>query len=71
MLNNLTFFLNAVPGNRVFFYVLTNFMITFDRLQLYYFHRQNLTYYSEALLSNADTLVTERGSYLQMLFQSC
>jgi hypothetical protein len=70
MLNNITLGLNSVPGNRLFLFILTNFMITFDRLQLYYFHRQNLTYYSEVLLSNANTLVAERGSFLQTSFQN-
>lgn len=42
-MNQLTLILNKIPGNRIFLFTLTNFMLTFDRLQFYYFHRQNLT----------------------------
>ena len=65
MFNNLTSGLNAVPGSRVFFYTILNFLSTFDRLQFYYFHKQNLTYYSEILLSNANALNINKGSFLQ------
>lgn len=35
--------LNQLPGSRVFCSYLMNFYIDFDRLQFYYFHKQNFT----------------------------
>ncbi len=71
MLNKFTLFLNRIPGNRIFFSVLMNFLITFDRLQLYYFHNQNFTYYATVLLSNVNTLEIDRGNLPQTFFQDC
>lgn len=65
MLNDFTRTLNSVPGNRIFLSAIMNFLITFDRLQLYYFHRHNLSYYSNVLLANINTLETEKSSLLQ------
>ena len=63
--------MNKLPGNRIFSYTLTNFLSTFDRLQFYFFHKQNLTYYSYVLLSNANELALERGSLPQNLIDNC
>jgi len=63
--------LNKLPGNRIFLRALTDHMITFDRLRFYYFHRQNLTYYSNILLSNVNTFGLDQGSLCQDIFQSC
>ena len=52
MFNNFTGSLSVVPSSRLFLYSLLNFLITFDRLQFYYFHSQNLSLYSEILLKN-------------------
>jgi hypothetical protein len=46
-------------------------MITFDRLRLYYFHRHNLTYYSDLLLSNIQTLALDQGSLTQDVINDC
>jgi hypothetical protein len=54
--NNLTTTLNKIPGSRIFFHTLSGYMLTFDRLQFYYYHRNNLTFYSELLLGNVDAL---------------
>ena len=35
--------LNQLPGSRIFCSYLMNFYIDFDRLQFYYFHKQNFT----------------------------
>lgn len=43
MMNNFTTSVNNYPGNRIFLYTITNFMLAFDRLQFYYFHKQNLS----------------------------
>ena len=71
MFNNYTSNLNSVPGNRVFFYTLTNFLATFDRLQFYFYHKQNLTYYSKILLSNVNTISLDRGSLTQKMIENC
>ena len=54
--NNLTRNLNKIPGSRIFFHIISGHMPTFDRLQFYYYHRNNLTFYSELLLGNVDAL---------------
>ena len=61
MMNNFTTSVNSYPGNRIFLYTITNFMLAFDRLQFYYFHRQNLSSYSNVLLANVNILAEERG----------
>lgn len=71
MLNNFTTGTNSFPGNRIFLYTITNFMLTFDHLQFYYFHRHNLSYYSDILLSNTYTLAEERGQFPQRLLRNC
>ena len=69
--NNVTSSLNSLPGSRVYFSAILGFLSTFDRLQFYYYHRQNLTYFSERLLSSVNTMALERGSLLQNLIQDC
>ena len=71
LLNNFTSSMNAVPGSRIFTYTLTNFLVNFDRLQFYYYHKQNLSYYSEIFLSNINTMQIEKGSITQNLLKSC
>ena len=71
MLNNFTSSMNIVPGSRIFTYTLTNFLVNFDRLQFYYYHKQNLSYYSEIFLSNINTMQIEKGSITQRLLESC
>ena len=46
-------------------------MLTFDRLQLYYYHRQNLTVYSKMLLSSINSIANDRGTLYQQLLQDC
>ena len=69
-LENFTESVNLFPGSRVFTYSLTNFLLTFDRLQFYYYHNQNLTYSSYILLHNANKMSLERGSITQKLVES-
>ena len=71
MMNNFTQGVNSYSGNRMFLYTITNFMLTFDRLQFYYFHRHNLTEYSNMLLSNVNVLAEERGQLFQRFLRSC
>jgi hypothetical protein len=71
MLNNYTQALNKIPGSRIFAYTLTNFLSAFDRLQFYYYHEQNLSYYSEILVSNVNTLIVDKGSIGQTILYSC
>ena len=71
MVNYLIETTNKIPGNRVFLRSLTDHMITFDRLRFYYFHKQNLTYYSASFLSNINTLGLNQWSLCQDLVQSC
>ena len=70
-MNNFTTGTNTFPGNRIFFFTITNFMRTFDRMQFYYFHKNNLSEYSTILLSNINTLAEERGQLPQTLIRSC
>ena len=67
LFNNFTRVINKLPGNRIFFYTITSYLATFDRLQFYYYHDHELTQYSELLLSNANELAVERGSLPQYL----
>ena len=67
LFNNFTRTINKLPGNRIFFYTITSYLATFDRLQFYYYHDHELTQYSELLLSNANELAVERGSLPQYL----
>ena len=69
--NNFTSSMNAVPGSRIFAYSLTNFLVNFDRLQFYYYHKHNLTFYSEIFLSKINTMQIEKGSITQRLLESC
>ena len=62
---------NNMPGNRIFFYALTSFMTSFDRLQLYYFHRQNISEYSNILLSTVNTISDDRGQLPQKILRNC
>ena len=50
---------------------MTDFLITFDRLQFYFYHKHKLTYNSYILLANVNTLAIERGSTIQKLFENC
>ena len=54
--NNVTNKLNSLPGSRIYFYSILNYLSSFDRLQFYYFHRQNLSYYSERILSSINRM---------------
>ena len=54
--NNMTDNLNSLPGSRIFLSSILGFLSAFDRLQFYYFHRQNLSFYSEKLLSNVNKM---------------
>ena len=70
-MNAITKAVNSIPANRMLFYSVMSFMITFDRLQFYYYHRQNLTESSTALLSNIDTMVQDRGQLPQTILENC
>lgn len=69
MLNSFIRTLNSVPGNRIYLSAVMSFLVTFDRLHLYYFHHHNLSYYSNILLSNINTLETEKSSILHQVLQ--
>ena len=71
LLEQTTGSINKIPGNRIFFETLSDFLISFDRLQFYFYHRHNLTYNSYLLLSNINKMAIERGSLTQELFESC
>ena len=71
LFNNLTSAVNSLPGSRVFLYSISNFFSAFDRLEFYYYHKQNLTYYSNVLLSNINTISLEQGSLPQQLLEVC
>ena len=69
--NNITKGVNSLPGNRVLFYGFSSFMITFDRLQFYFYHHQNLTQESETLLSSINKMADEKGELMQTLLTNC
>lgn len=52
MNNNITTIMNQMPGNRVFLNVIMNQYRLIDRMQFYYYHQLNLSYYSDVFLSN-------------------
>ena len=58
--------LNSIPGSRVFFSFLMNFYISFDRLQFYYFHKQNFTQYAQIFLSSVHYFQEAKGSLAEM-----
>ena len=69
--NNITKGVNSLPGNRVLFYGFSSFMITFDRLQFYFYHHHNLTQESETLLSSINKMADEKGELMQTLLTNC
>ena len=46
-------------------------MLTFDRLQFYYFHRHNLSENSNILLSNVNVLAEDKGQLPQKFLRNC
>ena len=71
MLNNITQTLNQIPGNRIYLFLIMNFFSVFDRLQFYYYHRQQQTASAEVFLSGINTMALERGSLLQNILNNC
>ena len=69
--NPLTSTTNLLPAPRVFLKAFTMNLVAFDRLRFYYFHRHNLSVFSNALLSGAYNLSLEQGSMLQNLMEDC
>ena len=57
--------LNKIPGGRYVFYSILGFISPFDRLHLYFYHPQNLTYYSRLLLETAKDITEETGGLTQ------
>jgi hypothetical protein len=41
---------NSIPGGRIYLKIILDFFPNFDRLQFYYFHKQNFTYYAQYFL---------------------
>lgn len=70
MNNNATTFINQLPGSRIFLNFLANQYRLLDRMEFYYYHHQNFTFYSEIFLSNVSTMMREKGSIFQILIQS-
>ena len=65
MFNNFSAAVNSIPGGRVMFSIILNFYNNFDRLQLYFFHYQNLTNNSNTFISMINTLQNKKGSLFQ------
>ena len=60
-----------VPGNRIFIKSLTDYLLTFDRLEFYYLHKQNLSEYSSILFNNAHSIALDKGSLVQKMIEKC
>jgi hypothetical protein len=67
MNNKFNSFMNAIPGSRIFFTYLMGYYINFDRLQLYYYHKQNFTEYATIFLYAIYLLKQQQGSLVQEL----
>ena len=63
--------LNSLPGSRIYLSTVLGFLSALDRLQFYYFHRQNMSFYSEKLLYNVNKMALQRGSLAQNLLEGC
>lgn len=50
--------INKLPGSRIIVSCVADFMKIFDRLQFYYYHHQNLTYYSTMLLTVVNSVMS-------------
>lgn len=70
MNNNVTTIMNQLPGNRIFLNVIMNQYRLIDRMQFYYYHQLNLSYYSDVFLSNVNEMALEKGSLLQVILQN-
>ena len=50
MLDDFTTAVNKMPGGRIFMETVTDFLPVFDRLQFYYYHKHNMSLYSNILV---------------------
>jgi hypothetical protein len=70
MFNIFTKTINSVPGSRVVFNGLLSFFSNFDRLELYYYHQQNSSYYSTIFLKAINLLEQEKGILVENIIKS-
>jgi hypothetical protein len=47
-----------------------NFYINFDRLQFYYYHKQNFTEYADMILSAVYILQEDRGGLIELMVRT-
>lgn len=59
--------LNYIPGTRIVGNFLMRFYKNFDRLEFYYYRRQNLTIFADIFLSSIFNMQQEKGTMLEML----
>lgn len=69
MFNIFTKTINSVPGSRVVFNGLLSFFSNFDRLELYYYHRQNNSYYSTIFLKAINLLEQQKGILVENIIK--
>jgi hypothetical protein len=60
--NSFNSILNQLPGSRIFLGFLMGFNIEIDRLQFYYYHKQNLTEYATIFLEAIHIFKQQQGS---------
>jgi hypothetical protein len=53
----------AIPGSRIIFGEFLNFMISFDRLQLYDYHHRSYSYYYSNFIKGIVNLLNQKGAY--------
>ncbi len=61
--NSILFNIGAIPCARIIFAELVNFMISFDRMQLYYYHHRTYSYYYEIFIKGMASLFNQKGTY--------
>ncbi len=71
MSNNATTLVNTLPGSRIFLSVLTNQYRIIDRMEFYYYHQTNFSFYSDLFLSSVNRMVLDKGSMFQLIIQNC
>ncbi len=61
--NSVVSSLVAIPCSRIIFGELVNTMISFDRMQLYYYHHRPYGYYYDIFLKGITDLLNQKGKY--------
>lgn len=61
--------ITSIPGSRVFLGDIMSYFVNFDRLQFYYLHKRNYSFYSDLLLAEINVLSSLKGTFLNNSYQ--